>query len=197
MNQIILFDLDAIKLWIDISPVDQTKFALTRAVLLCERAYTGAWHDDVIKWKHFPRYWPFVRGIHRSPVNSPYKGQCRGALMFSLICTRINGWINNRKADDLRRHRAHYDVIVMTIKRLIIQWSQVISIIDILQLNRMKQTFYQAQFIWKQTRMQILQQYKYYTEYILTKDISQNSCSTLGHAGDIRLHTKFSFHSLW
>ena len=26
-------------------------------------------HDDVIKWKHFPRHWPFVRGIHRSPVN--------------------------------------------------------------------------------------------------------------------------------
>ena len=32
-------------------------------------------HDDVIKWKHFPRYWPFVRGIHRSPVNYPHKGQ--------------------------------------------------------------------------------------------------------------------------
>ena len=31
-------------------------------------------HDDVIKWKHFPRYWPFVRVIHRSPVNSPHKG---------------------------------------------------------------------------------------------------------------------------
>ena len=42
-------------------------------------------HDDVIKWKHFPRDWPFVRGIHRSPVNSPHKGQWRGALMFSLI----------------------------------------------------------------------------------------------------------------
>ena len=39
-------------------------------------------HDDVIKWKHFPRYWPFVRGIHRSPVNSPHKGQWRGALML-------------------------------------------------------------------------------------------------------------------
>ena len=39
-------------------------------------------HDDVIKWKHFPRYWPFVRGIHRSPVNSPHKDQWRGALMF-------------------------------------------------------------------------------------------------------------------
>ena len=43
-------------------------------------------HGDVIKWKHFPRYWPFVWGIHRSPVNSPHKGQWRGALMFSLIC---------------------------------------------------------------------------------------------------------------
>ena len=43
-------------------------------------------YDDVIKWKHFPRYWPFVRGIHRSSVNSPHKGQWPGALMFSLIC---------------------------------------------------------------------------------------------------------------
>ena len=49
-------------------------------------------HDDVIKRKHFPRYWPFVRGIHRSPVNSPHKGQWRGALMLSLICA----WIKYR-----------------------------------------------------------------------------------------------------
>ena len=71
-------------------------------------------HDDVIKWKHFPRYCPFVRGIHRSPVNSPHKGQWRRALMFSLICVWINGWVNNREAGDLRRHRGHYDVNVMT-----------------------------------------------------------------------------------
>ena len=70
-------------------------------------------HDDVIKWKYFPRYWPFVRGIHRSPVNSPHKGQWRGALMFSLVYVWINGWVNNRGAGDLRRYRAHYDVIVM------------------------------------------------------------------------------------
>ena len=51
-----------------------------------------AWlYDDVIKWKHFPRYWPFVRGIHRSTANSPHKGQWRGALMFSLICAWTNG----------------------------------------------------------------------------------------------------------
>ena len=70
-------------------------------------------HDDVIKWKHFPRYWPFVRGINRSPVNSPHKGQWRGALMFSLICARINGWVNNGQAGDLRRYRVHCDVMVM------------------------------------------------------------------------------------
>ena len=70
-------------------------------------------HDSVIKWKHFPRYWPFVRGIQRSPVNCPHKCQWRGAVMFSLLCVRRNGWVNNREAGDLRRHRAHYDVIVM------------------------------------------------------------------------------------
>ena len=70
-------------------------------------------NDDAIKWKHFPRYWPFVRGIHRSPVNSPHKGQWRGALMFSLICAWINGWVNNGGSGDLRRHRVHHDVTVM------------------------------------------------------------------------------------
>ena len=68
---------------------------------------------DVIKWKHFPRYWPFVRGIHRSPVNSPHKGQWRRAVMFSLICAWINDWVNSCEAGDLRRHRVHYDATVM------------------------------------------------------------------------------------
>ena len=70
-------------------------------------------HDDVIKWKHFLRCWPFVRGIHRWPVKSPHKGQWRGALMFSSICAWTNGWENNRDAGDLRRYRAYYDVTVM------------------------------------------------------------------------------------
>ena len=70
-------------------------------------------HDDVIKWKDFPRHWPFMRGIHGSPVNSPHKGQWRGTLMFSLICVWINGWVNNGEAVDLRRHRAHFDVTAM------------------------------------------------------------------------------------
>ena len=78
-----------------------------------QKYYTWLFCDDVIKWKHFPRYWPFVRGIHWSPVNSPHKGQWRGALMFSLICAWINHWVSIHETGDLRRHRAHYDIIVM------------------------------------------------------------------------------------
>ena len=61
-------------------------------------------HNDVIKWKQFPRHWLFVRVIRRSPANSPHKGQWRGALMFSLICAWINCWANNGEAGGLRRH---------------------------------------------------------------------------------------------
>ena len=56
-----------------------------------------------------------------SPVSGEFpahKGQWRGALMFSLICVWINGWVNNREADYLRRHRADCDVIVMTISNM-------------------------------------------------------------------------------
>ena len=51
-----------------------------------------------------------MRRIHRW---FPHKGQCRGALMFSLTSAWINGWVNNGEAGDLRRHRAHYDGTVM------------------------------------------------------------------------------------
>ena len=68
-------------------------------------------------WRHqmetFPALLAFVRGIHRPPVNSPHKGQRRGALMFSLICAWINAWVNNRETGDLRRYRAHCDVNVI------------------------------------------------------------------------------------
>ena len=72
-------------------------------------------HDDVIKWKHLSRYWPFVRGIHQSPVYSPHKGQWRGALMFSLICVWINGsvkqswsWWFETPSSSLWRHSYGY-----------------------------------------------------------------------------------------
>ena len=102
--------------------VGRSVWSITRSVPICTILFhltttchtdTECIHDDVIKWKHFPRNWPFVRGIHRSPVNSPHKGQWRGALVFSLICVWINDWVNNGEAGDLRRYRIHYDVTVM------------------------------------------------------------------------------------
>ena len=78
-------------------------------------------HDDVIKWKHFARCWPFVRGIHRLPgflpVNSPHKGQWRGALIFSLICAwtkrlikQSSGWWFSTPSHQLWRHCNVMDV---------------------------------------------------------------------------------------
>ena len=75
--------------------------------------YTGLVHEDAIKWKHFPCYWPSVRGIHRSTADSPHIGQWRGAFMFPLIRAWTNGWANNRDNGGLRRRRVNYDVTVM------------------------------------------------------------------------------------
>ena len=69
-------------------------------------------------WRHqmetFSALLAICAGIHQSPVNSPHKGQWRGALMFSLICVWINGWVNNREAGELRCYRVHCDITVMT-----------------------------------------------------------------------------------
>ena len=62
-------------------------------------------------------------GNHRSTMNSPHKGQWRGALMFSLKCVWINGWVNNREAGDLRHHPAQYDVTVMYTSVFIIMYA--------------------------------------------------------------------------
>ena len=75
------------------------------------------YHDDIIKWRYLPRYWPFVRGIHRSPVNSSHKGQWRGALMLSLICAsnkRLSeqswGWWFETPWRSLWRHCSDYPI---------------------------------------------------------------------------------------
>ena len=123
--------LCTLKLEIDIHTIDLSAFGVVlrsgavrtqqatqtpmACLLKCSRhTILPVTHDDVIKWKHFPRYWLFVQGIHRWP----HKGQWRGALMFTLICAWMNGWVNNREAGDLIRHCAHYDVTIMHDHRL-------------------------------------------------------------------------------
>ena len=77
-----------------------------RTAILANASTSASW------WRH--QMGTFSALLALCAGNSPVrKGQWRGALMFSLSCARINGWVNNREAGDLRRHRAHYDVIVM------------------------------------------------------------------------------------
>ena len=76
----------------------------------CQATWPINKYDDVIKGKHFPRYWPFVRGIHRSRWIPLTKANVTGLWCFLY---RINGWLNNHEDGDLRRHRAHYDVTAM------------------------------------------------------------------------------------
>ena len=64
---------------------ERTNMSQKTKIIITTNLYVDV-YDDVIKWKHFPRYWPFVQGIHLSPVNSPQKGQWHGALTFTLIC---------------------------------------------------------------------------------------------------------------
>ena len=70
-------------------------------------------HDDVIKWKHSPRCWPFVRGIHRSPVNSPHGTSDTELWCFLWFAPEKNSWVYNRQTGDLRRHLTRNDVNVM------------------------------------------------------------------------------------
>ena len=92
--------------------------------------FTMRWDD---RWKTNPGYiytWGFTWWRHQmetfsallaicagnSPVTGKFPALCQwgGALMFSLICAWMNGWANNREDGDLRCHRTHYDVIVMS-----------------------------------------------------------------------------------
>ena len=124
-----------------------------------DHAFTGRHcHDDVIKWKHFPRNWPFVREIHRSPVNFLHKGQWRGALMFTLIYAWINDWVNNREAGDLRRQHGHYDVIVMVLQS---------SFTETVVISSMFWTFYNSSMLTNESHYSFFQAYGWATGHIL------------------------------
>ena len=106
-------------------------------------------HDDVIKWKHFPRYWPFMRAIHRSPMNSPHKGQWRGALVFSnfiegccrarVQLTTVQNSLDNELTPDSRQ------AIIWTNDGLVYWWMYVSVCLD--ELNKFTWFFYAIHFL--------------------------------------------------
>ena len=78
-------------------------------------------------------------------VNSPHKGQWRGALMLSLICARINGWVDNGEAGDLIRHRAHYDVTVMILRFVVLSCGMI-------SVTKTKHTYRNSAYILRDKR---------------------------------------------
>ena len=139
------------------------------------RRQTKSW------WRHqmktFSALLVICAWIHRSPVNFPHKGQWRGALMFSLICVWINGWVNTREGSDLRRYRAHYDVTVINIPH---PWSAVYTC----RILREKYTHRSRKFfnikhavIFK---MNFTNRYLYHRDESYKKHFSSHTINSLG-----------------
>ena len=124
LNYTMIFFINAI-LRLTITPVGLTrwiKMSVRCPKVVYDQNVIWVYIYDAIKWKHFPRYWPFVRGIHRSPVKSLHKGQWHGALMFFFfIYAWTNSWANDGDAGELRRHLVYYDVIVMCVRNRCIE----------------------------------------------------------------------------
>ena len=99
---------------------DNFNWCMLSVALLCRNGhfcvepciFMSNWAFCVVKIKHFPRYWRFVLGIHRSRWLPLTKA---GTWSFGIffICTRTSEWINNWNAGDLKPHRSHCDVTVM------------------------------------------------------------------------------------
>ena len=83
------------------------------------------YHDDVTKWKHFSRYWPFVREIHWSTANplcdgnSPVSGEffSHRPVIGSYDLPPNRRLSKQSKFVELRRYRAHYNVTAMIPKK--------------------------------------------------------------------------------
>ena len=138
------------------------------------------WHHQM---ETFLCYWPFVQGIHQSPVNSQHKGQWLGALMFSLICSWIKGWVNSCEAGDFRCHHAHYDVTVIEI----LYWTVVSNWNYSNKVSCIKAGSTLSQPVMSQTRIEQRCVTKLYDQFNcrfcdhLLKHTSQHAWSRLSH----------------
>ena len=157
---------------------------------LADRQIADWLHDDIIKWKHFPRYWPFVRGTHRSSVTgsrwiSLTKASDAELWCFFLSALWINGWASNHGAGDLRRHRAHYDGIIMDwIDRRHFRW-----IGRWLNVYRLEKRARERQWIWIYSKIICVYSVHIYVSHGFREHrntwakINKNS----GHTGNIQI----------
>ena len=93
-------------------------FSKWRIIRRCNTS-TVSWTNEyrISWWRHPLETFSALLAIcaRNSPVTGefPAKRPVTQSFDVSLICAWINGWINNREAGDLRRHRTHYGVTVM------------------------------------------------------------------------------------
>ena len=114
--------------------------------------YSGAYHDDVIKWKHFSRYWPFVREVHRPPVNFPHTQRpvTRNFEVFFDLCLnkRLSeqswGWWFETPSRPLWRH---CDVLIVIINgENLTCYARISRLKEIMKL--MVTFFFLVHFVW-------------------------------------------------
>ena len=94
-------------------------------------------------------------------MNPPHKGQWRTALIFPFICAWINGWVNNREAGDLRRHRTHYDVIVMWVNNdspyLVIKYTMKIESVTTTSVEQEHTRVNLKQYLRRENKVRIIE----------------------------------------
>ena len=95
------------------------------SLAIIQRCSTHTSHDDVIKWKHFPR----CEG--NTPVTGrfPSQSQWHGALIFNLICAWTHYCRNNRNTDDLRSSWRHC-IIVSCVSAITILAKKITTILQ-------------------------------------------------------------------
>ena len=70
-------------------------------------------HDDVIKWKHFPGFWPFVKGIHCSMMH-PYPQKDNDARLWCFFCCEpVEIPVIRNAMVVMRRHRNILEIFLI------------------------------------------------------------------------------------
>ena len=100
--------------------IASVQFPIASQVTLNDIGKISQYQTQTTWWRHQMETFSALLALcaGNSPVPGEFHTQRPVTRSFDvyLICTQINGWVNNREAGDSRRHRAHYDVIVMKTK---------------------------------------------------------------------------------